>query len=85
MMTTCSDEATFTGPRGSGLIDWLSFAAAPTFAVMALLTQSHGRGPLDTLCAGAGSPLSGMTVMYALMAAFHTPPWLRLIARAFRG
>jgi hypothetical protein len=61
--------------------DWLNLAAAPTFAVMALLTAVPGDGPLDALCAAArgASPLGGMTVMYLLMSAFHAAPWLRLI------
>ncbi len=27
------------------------------------------------------SPMSGMTVMYLLMSAFHVSPWLRLLSR----
>jgi hypothetical protein len=57
--------------------DFLSLAAAPTFAVMALLTGVLG--PPDMLCAAA-SPLSGMVAMYLLMSAFHLAPWLRLLA-----
>jgi hypothetical protein len=61
----------------------------PTFAVMALLTGLLDRGPMDVLCsAGHGSPLSGMALMYLLMSAFHSPPWLKLISgqrRAFRA
>ncbi|CAN5154339.1 hypothetical protein BH10PSE6_BH10PSE6_01560 [soil metagenome] len=65
-----------------GAADWLSLAAAPAFAIMALLTAAHG-GPADILCSAAheGSPLSGMTLMYALMSAFHSAPWLKLISR----
>ena len=61
----------------------LSFAAAPTFAAMALLTGLHGGGGPDLLCtaAHAASPLSGMAPMYLLMSAFHLGPWLRLLAR----
>ena len=61
----------------------LSLAAAPTFAIMALLTALHGGGMPDMLCsaARAGSPLTGMVLMYALMSAFHLTPWLRLLAR----
>jgi hypothetical protein len=65
-----------------GAADWLALAAAPTFAVMALLTGSLG-GPTQALCPAApdASPLNGMVAMYALMSAFHSAPWLRLIAR----
>ena len=62
-----------------GAADWLSLAAAPTFAFMALLTAVPGGGPLDMLCSGA-SPFSGMVLMYLLMSAFHLGPWLRLLA-----
>jgi uncharacterized membrane protein YeiH len=60
-----------------GAADWLSLAAAPTFAIMALLTGVLGGGPLDMLC--SASPLSGMASMYWLMSAFHSAPWLKLI------
>ena len=60
--------------------DWLSLAAAPTFAIMALFTGLGGGQP-DILCSAAehASPLSGMIPMYLLMSAFHSPPWLTLI------
>ncbi|TPN81829.1 hypothetical protein FJ987_24495 [Mesorhizobium sp. CU2] len=65
---------------GFGLADWLCLAAAPTFAMMALLTAAYGQ---DMTCmSGAGaSMLSGMVPMYLLMAAFHLAPWLRVVAR----
>jgi hypothetical protein len=65
-----------------GAGNWLRLAAAPTFAIMALLTGVLGGGPQDLLCsaAHADSPLSGMIPMYALMTAFHAGPWLKLIA-----
>ena len=61
--------------------DWPSFAAAPTFAAMALLTGMFGGHP-DMLCppAGHASSLSGMVPMYVLMSVFHSPPWLRLVS-----
>jgi hypothetical protein len=64
--------------RGKDAADWLSFAAAPTFAAMALLT-ALGAAP-DMLCS-AESPLSGMVPMYLLMSVFHSPPWLKLLRR----
>jgi hypothetical protein len=48
---------------------WLAFAgAAPTFAIMALLTGVLGSGREDMLCSAAqdASPLNGMVWM---------PPW----------
>jgi hypothetical protein len=60
---------------------WLSLAAAPIFAVMALLTVVSGGGPVDTMCSVTGaSPLGGMVPMYMLMSAFHAAPWLKLIS-----
>ena len=65
-----------------GAADWLCLAAAPTFAIMALLTGVLGGGPPDMLCSAAqdASPLSGMVPMYLLMSAFHSAPWLKLIS-----
>ncbi len=65
-----------------GTADWLCLAAAPTFAIMALLTGVLGDRPLDALCSSAhdGSPLNGMVLMYLLMSAFHTTPWLKLVS-----
>jgi hypothetical protein len=85
-------EACHANPTGGGsgrddgaavaraAADWLSLAAAPTFAVMAVMTATGGQP--QWLCAAAhlGSPLSGMVPMYLLMSAFHTSPWLRLIS-----
>ena len=61
---------------------WLGLAAAPTFAVMALLSCVTG-GDADMMCSAAHavSPLSGMVPMYVLMSAFHLAPWLKLISR----
>jgi hypothetical protein len=67
--------------------DWLSLAAAPTFAIMALLTGVLGGREANMLCADgqAMSPLNGMAAMYLLMSAFHLAPWLKLIAGRPRG
>jgi hypothetical protein len=61
---------------------WLSFAAAPAFAIMALVTGIQDGGMPGMLCSAAhdASPLTGMVPMYLLMSAFHSAPWLRLIA-----
>ena len=62
-----------------GAANWLHLAAAPTFAIMALLTAVLGGG--SPLCSVASaSPLTGMVPMYLLMSAFHLPPWLKLIS-----
>ncbi len=66
-----------------GAADWLYLAAAPTFAVMALLTGVLGGSP-DALCSST-SPLSGMVPMYLLMSAFHSAPWLKLISSRRSG
>jgi len=62
--------------------EWVHLTAAPTFAVMALVTATLGGGASDMLCmtAPAASPLNGMALMYLLMSAFHVSPWLKLIA-----
>lgn len=66
---------------GRGAANWLSLAAAPTFAVMALLTAALGGGA-EPLCSMSehGSLISGMVPMYLLMSAFHSGPWLRLVS-----
>ncbi len=60
--------------------DWLALAAAPSFALMALLTAIPDGQPAALCLTGDGSPLGSMTLMYMLMSAFHLAPWLRLIA-----
>ena len=54
---------------------WLSLAAMPVFAVMALATSVGGAPDM-----AMPSPLGGMAAMYALMSVFHSPPWLKLIS-----
>ena len=58
---------------------WLSLAAAPIFAVMALLAGLPGSGAMaDRLCAAApdGWRWNAMVQMYLLMTAVHLRPWL---------
>jgi len=84
-MSGANSDGSFGGPMRRnaatfGAAGWLSLAAAPTFAGMALLTGVVG-GPPDMLCSAApASPLSGMVPMYLLMSAFHSAPWLKLIS-----
>ena len=70
-----------SGHTAARVVRLLSLAAAPTFVIMALLTGPLG--PPDTLCSATqhtSSVLNGMAAMYALMSAFHSAPWLKLIA-----
>jgi hypothetical protein len=65
-----------TTSRARTMADGLAFAAAPTFAAMALVSATAG-APM-ALCIGGGPlPVDGMTAMYLLMSLFHLPPWLR--------
>jgi hypothetical protein len=81
-----SDDGAFRyesrNPAALGAADWLCLAAAPTFAIMALLTGVFGVVPPNMLCLSAqgASPLSEMFPMYLLMSAFHSAPWLKLIS-----
>jgi hypothetical protein len=69
-----------------GATDWISLAAAPTFAIMALLTGVPGGSSPDMVCSvAAASPLGGMVPMYLLMSAFHSAPWLKLISNRRSG
>jgi hypothetical protein len=80
---TAHTRAARTGAtRPSRLADWLGLAAAPSFAMMALLTGILGGGSSDMLCSAmqASSPLSGMVPMYLLMSAFHSAPWVRKLS-----
>jgi len=76
-------DAPASPERGSAaavrLPEWLSLPAAPSFAVMALIS-AVSRGTPDLLCTTTSdlSLLGGMVPMYLLMSAFHLPPWLRL-------
>lgn len=77
---TANDACAGSGNAAArGAADWLSLAAAPTFAFMALATVLDG-GP-DRFCSAGhdASPLTGMAAMYLLMSAFHAAPWLKLL------
>ena len=68
-----------------GSANWLGLAAAPTFAIMALLTLIVGDSMPDMLCSatqGASTTLTGMAPMYVLMSVFHCAPWLKLVSGA---
>ena len=72
-----------TATAALGVADWLSLAAAPTFAIMALATGLFGGGGLDMMCPAPHHSwtLTGMVPMYLLMSAFHAGPWLTLLRR----
>jgi len=86
MTSTTSIEP---GTPVRGIADWLSLAAAPSFALMALATYCLGGGTTDMLCGPLqGMPsLGGMVPMYLLMSTFHLTPWLKLVSgrRAHRS
>ena len=79
------------GTGSSGAAGWLSLAAAPVFAIMALASGMSGGGEMAMICPANASPLGGLSLgglslggmpaMYLLMSLFHSAPWLRLIAR----
>jgi hypothetical protein len=76
-----TSTATSLGIRHANGTGWLHLAAAPTFAVMALL-NAFAAVPADLLCSvGHGTlSLGGMTLMYALMGVLHAGPWWKLVA-----
>ena len=65
---------------GARVAAGLHLAAAPVFALMALLSAVGG-GQQDMLCAAMthASPLGGMAPMYLLMSVLHAAPWLKLM------
>jgi len=72
---TAGSSAGINNTAALGVADWLSLAAAPTFAIMALLVGASSES----------SPLSGMVLMYVLMAAFESVAWLKLVSNRRRG
>ena len=87
MIATRDETGRGSHAAALGAAGWLGLAAAPTFAVMALLTGLPGGDHMAMMCPTAqdAPPLSGMVPMYVLMSAFHSAPWLKLIsARCWR-
>ena len=82
-MKTRAIETTYEGRIVSGrrAAGWLSLAAAPTFAIMAVLTGLSGAHDMVCSTVHVASPLNGMVPMYVLMTVFHCVPWLRLMSR----
>jgi hypothetical protein len=81
MITAKHEAGRRSDAAALGAAGWLGLAAAPTFAVMALLSCVAG-GDADMMCPAAhgAAPLNGMIPMYVLMTAFHAAPWLKLIS-----
>jgi hypothetical protein len=77
---TCHDDD--GAAAAPGIAKWLGLAAAPTFAIMALLTVALDDGTMAMMCSSTPDPVSlgGMVPMYLLMSAFHSAPWLKLMA-----
>jgi hypothetical protein len=74
------------GRAASGAAGWLGLAAAPTFAVMALWTGFFsGQPDVPCMAMQGSSPMNGMTLMYLLMSAFHSSPWLKLMSGRRNG
>jgi hypothetical protein len=86
MREACSANPVGGGSNGDDVAigcvaaDWLGLAAAPAFAMMALMTVCLGGG-MEPICSAKpfGSLMSGMAPMYLMMSAVHVGPWLRLI------
>lgn len=76
------DGSTLASKRPSPLTQrmaaWLTIAAAPTFAAMAIST-TFATESMGAICGNAPSSLAGMTSMYLLMSLFHASPWLELM------
>jgi hypothetical protein len=76
------------GSDGAGIArvaaEWLGLAAAPAFAMMALMTVCLGGG-MEPLCSAHGAFMSGMAPMYLMMSALHVSPWLKLISTGREG
>jgi hypothetical protein len=80
MSDSGTDQASSEISAHLGIADWPCLAAAPTFAVMALLTCIHTSDGVMSCLGADASLLTSMPVMYLLMSAFHLAPWLRVIS-----
>ena len=87
MTAVCNDDS----GNVRGAVSWLSLAAAPSFALMALVTGLAPPAPMmncsamsDVAPSGILS-LGGMVPMYLLMSLFHAVPWIRLLKAIRRG
>ena len=91
--TVAVDEARTSGALcvGSGVTaatgagGLLGLGAAPVFALLALWTGLSPRPDMLCMSAHGTSPLDGMALMYGLMAIFHAPPWMKLVASRRAG
>jgi len=80
-------DATMSRNRPEAItFGWLGLAAAPSFALMALVTGLVHDGGADMLCSAAHGSWSvgGMAPMYLLMSVFHAAPWMKLAVRLVR-
>lgn len=81
-----SEHPSTTSRDGSGasaslVTRGLALMASPIFAVLGLWTGLVGDLPQMVCHSMPGSStISGMSVMYFLMSAFHVSPWLMLIS-----
>jgi hypothetical protein len=60
------------GPLLSGMARWLSLAAAPVFAVMAVLSASEPAA--EMICSMSGMQMQGASVFSGMV---HIGPWLK--------
>jgi hypothetical protein len=70
-------------------VSWfLGLAASPAFLGLAGLTALNHESGLAGLCTSgvpAQTSLGGMAFMYAVMALFHLPPWLKVAGPLFHS